>query len=219
MSLIGTLGGTEIAPSLLRVGAVGLASYSALTWINKHYGVEILNAAPHRILAAGIIAVAAEFSLRTLSSEKGMHAARLRSSLRALQKDLQDPKNRAKVAELFSRELGFNVTEEGLEALAEGRFGSVQAESMSELRDQLALIKDDQEAIKELIESLVSNGHATRIDSSTVEAKTTSSKRKPAAKTAKAKADAKSEVQELREQVNSMKSDIAEILKAVKAAK
>ena len=131
MSFIAQLGGTEMVPTTLRVAALGLASYGALTWINKHYGVEILNAAPHRILAAGIIAVASEFALRKFSSTDAMHMSRLKASARALRKDLKKPEYRGAVLGIFNEDLGIKVSKSTLDnALDHGDFANPEMDTL-----------------------------------------------------------------------------------------
>lgn len=133
MSLLAQLGGTEAAPTILRVGAIGLASYGALTWVGNAYGIDILSATPHRILAAGIIAVGSEFALRHFSDEKKMHVHRLRTSMRALQKDLQDPENRKGVVEILRNDAGLNITDRGFDALCNGDFQSGDASMLDDI--------------------------------------------------------------------------------------
>jgi len=128
MSFIAKLGGTGVAPSALRMGAVGLASYGALTWVGNTYGIDILQATPHRILAAGVIAVASEFALRQFSPADLMHEHNLRQSLRALQKDLKKPENFGAVAEILRTDGGFDIDEAGFKSLVEGRFSGIDSE-------------------------------------------------------------------------------------------
>lgn len=137
MSFIAQLGGTEMAPTTLRVAALGLASYGALTWVNKHYGVEILDAAPHRILAAGIIAVASEFALRKFSGEDAMHMYRLKASARALRKDLKKPEYREAVLGIFNDDLGIKVSKSTLDnALDHGDFANPEMDTLVEVLNE-----------------------------------------------------------------------------------
>ncbi len=154
MSILAQLGGTELAPTTLRMAAMGLASYGALTWVQQKYGVDILSATPNRILAAGVIAVASEFALRTFSSEKAMHLSRLKSSVRALQKDLQDPANQEGVRSILT-DAGYNVSKESMEGLINGDYGSPDFKEFITLTQKIEATERKIDYIAEMLDGVI----------------------------------------------------------------
>lgn len=207
MSILAQLGGTEIAPTTLRIAAVGLASYGALTWVQSRYGVDILAATPNRILAAGVIAVASEFALRGFSSEKAMHMSRLKSSVRALQKDLQDPENREGVRLIFN-DAGFDVSKDGMESLANGDYGSPEFKQFVDIANR---VEANGRALTEVSKLLKV---VTAVDSTVEEASTTIDVT-PEKESAKSEASQitslKGQNTKLKNKVNQQAADIAEL--------
>lgn len=207
MSILAQLGGTEIAPTTLRIAAVGLASYGALTWVQSRYGVDILAATPNRILAAGVIAVASEFALRTFSSEKAMHLSRLKSSVRALQKDLQDPENREGVRLIFN-DAGFDVSKDGMESLANGDYGSPEFKQFVDIANRVEANGRALEQVSNLLAKV------TSMDATVEEATTTIdvTPEKESAKTEASQiASLKGQNTKLKNKVNQQAADIAEL--------
>jgi len=206
MSILAQLGGTEIAPTTLRIAAVGLASYGALTWVQSRYGVDILAATPNRILAAGVIAVASEFALRTFSSEKAMHLSRLKSSVRALQKDLQDPENREGVRLIFN-DAGFDVSKDGMESLANGDYGSPEFKQFVDMANRVEANGRALKQVSELLQA-VATGDSSVEETNTIDVT-------PEKESAKSEASQikslKGQNTKLRNKVNQQAEDIAEL--------